>query len=205
MAWPQLEKTFSGQRLRKAADIVRTAWSKARVEAMRTSSIRVFRYEISGNRYRIDMLSTDPVALLTGTTTDPSSNNTAQTDNPGNATNAGSTQSSGGLNSTATVFEQILPKDITFVSSQTGLDPTAAAASNSTPATGDASSVDPSVANNVPSVGTGWSEPIFFYPDGTTSDTKLLLANKEGRTIELWLRGITGMVKIGNITAGGQL
>jgi Tfp pilus assembly protein FimT len=202
MAWPQLEKTFSGQRLRKAADIVRTQWSKARVEAMRTSSIRVFRYEISGNRYRIDMLSTDPVALLTGTTADPASNNAAQS---ANANNTGSPQTGGGLNPMAPFFEQILPKDITFVSSQTGLDPTAAAASNSTPATGDASSVDPSVANNVPSVGTGWSEPIFFYPDGTTSDTKLLLANKEGRTIELLLRGITGMVKIGDVTTGGSL
>ncbi|MGA2059282.1 MAG: hypothetical protein ABSG67_02285 [Thermoguttaceae bacterium] len=205
MAWPQLEKTFSGQRLRKAADIVRTAWSKARVEAMRTSSIRVFRYEISGNRYRIDMLSTDPVALLTGSTADPASNNAAQTANSDIATNAGSPQNTGGLNPMAPFFQQILPKDIVFVSSQTGLDPTAAAASATTPATADASSLDPSLANSVPAVGSGWSEPIFFYPDGTTSDSKLLLANKEGRTIELWLRGITGMVKIGDITAGGQL
>ncbi len=199
MAWPQLEKTFSGQRLRKAADIVRTAWSKARIEAMRTGSIRVFRYEISGNKYRIDMLSTDPVALLTGTTTDTAANDNAQS---AGANNTASTQTAGGLNPTAPFFEQILPKDITFVTSQTGLDSTAAAAGNTTPATTDASSVDPSVANSVPSAGTGWSEPIFFYPDGTTSDTKLLLANKEGRTIELLLRGITGMVKIGDITIG---
>ena len=196
MAWPQLEKSFSGQRLRKAADIVRTQWTKARVEAMRTGSIRVFRYQISGNTYRIDMLSTDPVALLTGTTTDPASNDAAQT---AGATNTASPQT-GGLNPTATVFQQILPKDITFINSQTGLDPTAAAASTGTPAA--ASSVDPSVANNVPSAGAGWSEPIYFYPDGTTSDSSLLLANKDGRTIELWLRGITGMVKIGDITSG---
>jgi hypothetical protein len=205
MAWPKLEKTFSSQRLRKAADIVRTQWTKARVEAMRTGSIRVFRYQISGNTYRIDMLSTDPVALLTGTTTDTASNNGAQPANSDNAINAGSPQTSGGLDAMAPFFQQILPKDITFITSQTGLDPTAAAASSSTPAAADASSVDPTVANSVPSVGAGWSEPIYFYPDGTTSDSRLLLANKEGRTIELWLRGITGMVKIGDITAGGSL
>ncbi|MGA2798757.1 MAG: hypothetical protein ABSE63_14345, partial [Thermoguttaceae bacterium] len=164
MAWPQLEKSFSSQRLRKAADIVRTAWAKARIEAMRTGSIRVFRYEISGNRYRIDMLSTDPVALLTGTTTDTASNNAVQLANSDNAINAASPQTAGGLDSMAPFFQQILPKDITFVSSQTGLDPTAAAAGNSASATGGASSADSPVANNVPSVGAGWSEPIFFYP-----------------------------------------
>jgi hypothetical protein len=207
MAWPQLEKTFSSQRLRKAADIVRTQWSKARIEAMRTGSIRVFRYQISGNRYRIDLLSTDPVALLTGTTTDTAASGAAQT---AGATNTASGQTGGGLNAMAPFFEQILPKDITFVTSQTGPDPTAAAAGVPLaqpvpPAAGNASTADPSVAGNASSVGAGWSEPIFFYPDGTTSDTTLLLANKEGRTIELWLRGITGMVKIGDITAGGSL
>ena len=76
---------------------------------MRTGSIRVFRYEIGAITYRIDMLSTDPVALLTGTTTDPTSNNAAQTADSGNANIAISTQSGGGLNPTATLFQQILP------------------------------------------------------------------------------------------------
>ena len=39
LAWPQLGKTFSNQRLRKAADVVRTQWCKARVEAMRMGSM----------------------------------------------------------------------------------------------------------------------------------------------------------------------
>ncbi len=191
MAWPQLEKSFSAQRLRKAADIVRTQWSKARVEAMRTGGIRVFRYEIGGNRYRIDMLSTDPVALLTGTTLDSTSNNNPQTANANNPQNTGS------LDATAVCFQQILPKDITFVSSQTDLDTATAA--------GNTATVDPSVVNSTPSPGTGWSEPIFFYPDGASSNTQLMLRNKEGRTITLMLRGLTGIVKVSDITAGTGL
>ncbi len=172
---------------------------------MRTGSIRVFRYEIGGNRYRIDMLSTDPVALLTGTTADPASNGNAQTANTNNPGNPGSPQNINSLDGTAPFFQQILPKDISFLSSQTGLDTTAGTATYGTAAAGDASSVDAPVANSVPSVGTGWSEPIFFYPDGTTSNTRLLLKNKEGRTIGLLLRGLTGIVTVGNVTAGGQL
>ena len=52
-------------------------------------------------------------------------------------------------------------------------------------------------------VGSGWSEPIFFYPDGTTSNAQLLLRNKEGRMIELFLHGLTGIVKVSDVTAAG--
>jgi prepilin-type N-terminal cleavage/methylation domain-containing protein len=204
MAWPQLDKTFSNQRLRKAADIVRTQWCKARVDAMRFGSIRVFRYEVGGNRYRIDMLSTDPMALLTGTTLDPSSNNSAQTGNAiavtaASFTDPGAQRTLNSAGDQAFMFQQVLPKDIAFVSSQTDLDAVAAAAASTT---GTTTAVDPTLAASVPASGTGWSEPIFFYPDGTSSNTQLMLRNKEGRTINLMLRGLTGIVKVGNITAG---
>ena len=46
-----------------------------------------------------------------------------------------------------------------------------------------------------------WSDPIFFYPDGTTSDAQLTLKNGQGRAIELNLRGLTGTVDVGDILA----
>ena len=206
MAWPQLAKSFSNQRLRKAADIVRTQWCKARVEAMRKGSIRVFRYEVGGSRYRIDMLSTDPVALLTGTTLDPAANDNAQAANTNNTqaaglTNPAASQTTSTTNDLAFLFQQVLPRDITFVSSQTDLD--AVAAASTTQSTGNAAAAAPTLADSVSSVGAGWSEPIFFYPDGTSSNTQLMLRNREGRTITLMLRGLTGIVKVGNITLGG--
>jgi len=205
MAWPQLEKTFSYQRLRKAADIVRTQWCKARVEAMKMGAIRVFRYEIEGNKYRIDMLTSDPTALLKGTTVDPASVDSVQSML---ANNTGSSQNNSNLNAASTCLEQMLPKDIFFVSSRTGVNTltgsiTNGASTNNASAIGDMPSSDAFVASNVASVGSGWSEPIFFYPDGTTSNAQLLLKNKQGRMVELFLRGLTGIVTVSDVTAAG--
>jgi prepilin-type N-terminal cleavage/methylation domain-containing protein len=203
LAWPKLEKTFSKQRLRKAADIVRTQWCKARVEAMKMGAIRVFRYEIEGNRFRLEMLATDPTALLTGTTADSASRGGTQIYLANN--NSGSSQNNGNSNTTPAPGDQILPKDIFFVGSQTALDTRAAMAANSVASAGNMPAADASSAGNVSSLGAGWSEPIFFYPDGTTSSARLQMRNKEGLTIDLLLRGITGIVKVGDvIPAGGQ-
>ena len=42
-----------------------------------------------------------------------------------------------------------------------------------------------------------WSEPILFYPDGTTSAATLVLKNEYDRCIEMSLRGLTGVVNVG--------
>ena len=41
-----------------------------------------------------------------------------------------------------------------------------------------------------------WSDPILFYPDGTTSDARVVLATETSRTLELVLRGVTGLVSV---------
>jgi len=46
-----------------------------------------------------------------------------------------------------------------------------------------------------------WSEPILFFPDGTTSTAALQLRNEYDRTIQLSLRGLTGTVTVGEIEA----
>lgn len=45
----------------------------------------------------------------------------------------------------------------------------------------------------------GWSEPILFYPDGTSATTRLLLRNEYGHTIEVSLRGLTAVVTVGKV------
>ena len=53
--------------------------------------------------------------------------------------------------------------------------------------------------------GTTWSEPILFYPDGTSSTVRLMLRNEFDRAIELSLRGLTGVVTVGEpYSAEGQ-
>lgn len=45
----------------------------------------------------------------------------------------------------------------------------------------------------------GWSQPITFYPDGTTSDAAVLVANADGETLRVTLRGLTGISRAGEI------
>ena len=48
----------------------------------------------------------------------------------------------------------------------------------------------------------GWSSPIMFYPDGTSTDARLAIAGIDGRYVAVELRGLTGTVRTGKVTAG---
>jgi len=45
----------------------------------------------------------------------------------------------------------------------------------------------------------GWSQPIMFYPDGTTSDASVLVANSSDETIRVTLRGLTGISRASQV------
>ncbi|NND98935.1 MAG: hypothetical protein HKN47_16585, partial [Pirellulaceae bacterium] len=47
----------------------------------------------------------------------------------------------------------------------------------------------------------GWSQPILFYPDGTTSTAAIVLAHTTDGKITVKVRGITGTVSIGKMEA----
>jgi hypothetical protein len=49
-----------------------------------------------------------------------------------------------------------------------------------------------------------WSQPILFYPDGTTSDASLVLANANQLSIRVTLRGLTGISQIGEVDEATQ-
>ncbi|QDT09355.1 pilus assembly FimT family protein [Stieleria marina] len=47
----------------------------------------------------------------------------------------------------------------------------------------------------------GWSQPVLFYPDGTTSTAAVVLTHPVHGRITVKLRGITGEVNIGQVEA----
>ncbi len=49
--------------------------------------------------------------------------------------------------------------------------------------------------------GNGWSDPIYFYADGSTSDAQLLVAGDRHSAMRLVLRGVTGSVTVEEATA----
>ena len=50
-----------------------------------------------------------------------------------------------------------------------------------------------------------WSEPIYFFPDGTTSTARLLLHNELGLYVVLDLRGLTGVVTVSPVLTADEL
>jgi hypothetical protein len=96
-----------------------------------------------------------------------------------------------------------LPADVFFMGSQS-VFAAGQASDGNMPSAGGVPANEAVLANGMMSAETGWSQPIFFYPDGTTSSVRLWLRNKDGRMIELYLRGLTGVVKVGNVTTTAQ-
>ena len=179
IAWPALERPLSTQRLRKSADAVRVVWARARVEAMSSGRTLVFRYAVEGDRYSIQSYAGPEFA--------GDAESSEGLENPGSregqsaATNGHQPQV-GPL--VPFGWEPTLPEGVTFVSGETAADTRADSLALETTPSGGAEA--------------GWSEPILFYPDGTTSTARLVLKNEYDRCIELSLRGLTGVVTVGD-------
>ena len=168
MAWPALDRPLSNQRLRKAADRIRTEWTRARVKAMTEGVTYVFRYTLYEDGYSIE--------------TDGGSDFVPQD---------GSTGPYGGLStaeaevsqSSSSYGEHKLPEKIVFSGGETTYD--------------TRSSMISSSAETGSRVESGGSDPILFFPDGTTSTARLSLRNTEfDYEIELTLRGMIGAVSV---------
>ena len=69
------------------------------------------------------------------------------------------------------------------------------------------SSADASASGGTAQVRSAEQEvsPILFYPDGTTSTARLVLANAHDRYLILELRGLTGVVKVSDVLSGEEL
>ncbi len=157
LAWPALERPFANRRLLMAADAIRTEWSQARVEAIRSGCTCVFRYTLGGRQFSRQRRAAESAV-------------------PGAAEQQVESPPAAALPST----QKKLPDGVFFSAAGVPLDLQAAAA--------EAEPVE-----------SDWSEPILFYPDGTTSDARLVLANDRGKHVELTLRGLTGTVSVGEV------
>ncbi|MGE0761077.1 MAG: Tfp pilus assembly protein FimT/FimU [Pirellulaceae bacterium] len=76
--------------------------------------------------------------------------------------------------------QETLPEKTFFVGSETAMDMRAETLASSTP---DQLAAQPTY--------------IYFYPDGTTSTARLIVANQRQRQVAISLRGLTGVVTVG--------
>lgn len=172
-AWSGLQRPFAAQRLKSAADAVRTEWCQARVDAMRSGHTFAFRYVVKGDRYHL------------GPQEDPGASASSETDN---ATASQDELSALGEDPIAPPEDRTLPSGVKFLADDSA-DAELAAMEGEQETTESQADAD------------AWSDPIFFYPDGTTSDARLVLASDRNSAIRVMLRGLTGTVTIGDLGA----
>ena len=186
IAIPMAVGPLEGARLRKAADQVRASFNRARVAAMRTGQIHFFRFQPGTNLYAVEALN-DGESLVEG------SLETMQRLELSMGAGAG------GMN-------QLVPSNTqvggTGVDSQTGLPKASEIAENT---------FFVSVANlttlrsarvleqMIQTGATQLSEPILFYPDGTSSTTQLVLTNTKQQFVVIRLRGLTGLTQVSDL------
>ena len=190
--WPAINRAFNIQRLKKSADIVRIQWCKSRIKAMSNDQIVLFRYEMGGSRFRIEQLI--DVTAFENMSGDGSTSEQNATSNAASLGDLSTTSADGASdNADYSAYPsaggvQSLPKGIVFRGCEIENDSRAM--------TAGADSTDNSAA-------AGWSAPIYFYPDGTSSNARLQICNDRNSAIELALRGMTGVVTVGEVVALG--
>jgi prepilin-type N-terminal cleavage/methylation domain-containing protein len=163
LAWVSLQGPFARQRLRSAADAVRSEWCQARVDAMKSGHTYSFRYKVRGSHYHLGPQEADPSAAVSSSA----------------APAASADEEALGDEPLPPPVDKTLPRGIRFLSADGGGE---LAAMNDDPKTQSDDSGD------------AWSDPIYFYADGSTSDARLLLAADRHSVMRLQLRGITGAV-----------
>jgi prepilin-type N-terminal cleavage/methylation domain-containing protein len=162
MTMPILTGTMARSELRNAGEVIRVALQRARLTAIETGQVHLFRYELKGQQFHTISVSD----LL-------------------DAGKAEEKMSKGAKENTSVVesfrlrFDR-LSGDVMFASGQVA--PSQQLASMYSAA-----------------LGQGWSNPIVFQPDGSCNDASILLANENGSTIRVTIRGMTGTAGLGDV------
>jgi type II secretory pathway pseudopilin PulG len=174
VSMPAFMGTIRSQRLRSAAESVRTEWMRAHIQAMKTGRIHVYRFESGGRSFEIIPWVADDDALESSTTADAQPTFVAMASASGTAAGGVELEEGPGL-----------PEGVIFVGGEAQSDARAL-------------SVEEALSG---SEGDGqWGSPILFYPDGSASDAFVVVANDAQQSIRIELRGLTGLATVGDIT-----
>lgn len=175
---PSFGGMLEGQRLRKSADVVRASWNNARIRAMKSGNTMVFRCEVGGTRFLVEPWAGSDQFLEQGEAVPVPIFGINGDANTANISGVG---------------EDTLPEGIVFAGTKQGQDARSFAILQQL---GDA-----------PPATTGqWSEPILFYPDGSTSQAQLQLSTAEmKRFVLVQIRGLTGIATVTDIITQSDL
>lgn len=163
---------MESQALTQGADILRARLAQTRVEAMRTGKIHLLEYAPETNQFGVAVWEGE---VLEGETMSPD----GLVSGGPRKIYLGGGSLDGGEPSFGAATEY-LPDGVHFVGGQTMADErtlgTAEAAGGASKASGAA--------------------PIYFYPDGTTSKSSIVLGNSQGSGLVVTMRGLTGFATV---------
>ncbi len=160
---PALRGPMEDQRLRKAADLILAQWTRARLEAMSTGRMQVFRYQSGSDQYEVQAWYSEGDILESPADEPEAAANRIESHDRQRPSMLGIS----GLQ---------LPDGITFFFGETPMD---------------SRMLQTGIESDM-SQGNSADPPIVFYPDGTATEARLILTN-ERFFLELSLRGLTGL------------
>lgn len=181
IALPVMRGAFEDQRLRKGAEIVQTEFARARNQAIKTGKVQVFQHGVFSDRFATTEQSSLEDALLSSTADDNSSQ--AAYSQPGAAPG---------------LPMRTLPEGVYFVGADVRVDQRTSVELSSFEMSPALEDVGSTAASREATRDVSWGMPIFFFPDGTTSTATLTVANDRQQAIEITLRGLTGLARVGN-------
>jgi len=175
VAAPALRGVMQDAALKNAADTVRIHWTKAHVKAMKTGRIQVFRFEQNGSRFTVQPWAAADDEVEAAPAVQGFGTAEEETASPR-------------LDESSAVT---LPEGTQFAAGAAALE-------------GRAQSIEKDIkdANKFEA---DWSQPILFYPDGSSSDAWVIVAGEREVAIRVELRGMTGTTTIGEITDQEEL
>ncbi len=173
-AYPAFSGPMKNQKLRQSADRVRSIWGQAQVQAMKTGRMHMFRIQKDTNMYEVRPFEQDQEAAV------ESSDTRRQIQVNG---------------SDAFKVEASLPEEMRFIQVAAVKDVRTALAEQQ-------ASQDASLTAD--GFDEAWSSPILFYPDGTSSNARLLISN-ERYFVMLQLRGLTGVAQVSDLMTADEI
>ena len=185
-----MRHAFANTRLQKGAQSIRAEFAKARIKAIKSGQTQVFRHMVGDNGF---------VTSPQTTTEDLLESDAQYVDaaSMGLDTEEGSTvdQNAGLLSGMGGKVER-LPEGVYFMGSDVAMDARAESRLSNYP------ELNSSAAGGG---GTGWGVPVFFFPDGSTTTARMVLANKKGFALAVELRGLTGIARIGTLRPANEI
>ena len=199
IAYPAISGMTGMESLLRSGDQVRIHLARARNQAMRSGTTLSLRYELQGNRYIIEPWTTGEEFLETGATLESQ----PLVNVMGVANSEVLAESEYRTIKKLLGYPHQLQTDVNFMGSVADFD------ARST-ILGDAQLNDLTTAAGQTSMTDGiqgvWSDPILFYPDGSTSQTEIRLGSSDGRGfIMVRLRGLTGIAYVTEIASASEI